>query len=414
MLVLTADSTTQARDTALTQGAQDYLTKPLDINEVALRMANLLDTRQLYDNLQRSRRWLAAFGELGRRLLTPGGAGALTVLTDSAVNASVADFAILVLPSGDGEVKVSAVSGLLDEDLTDQVMALAASSWATTIQTGIPELIGQSGTEKYPPPLDAGVGPMLVVPLTVDRVRGALTLGRTTRGPGLTADDLAMATSFASQASVALELVDAREAEVDLARREDRDRIAADLHDHVIQDLFAVGLGLQGLASMAQNPQLVNRILLYVQGLDRAIGSMRTTIFQLQPDRHIPSGLKTRILDIVDEHTAQLGYAPQVRFTGIVDHAVNEDLAGDVLAVVREGISNCARHAQASRLDISVAVAENILTLEITDDGRGIGTPNRSSGLGNMRRRAQRKGGSLAFTTPPPGGTRLTWKRSLT
>jgi signal transduction histidine kinase len=413
VLVLTADGTTDARDAALTQGAQDFLTKPLDIVEVTLRMANLLETRKLYINLDRGRGWLAASGELTNRLLTAGSTRSRTLITECALKASGADFAVLVVPSRDDMVKVAAVSGIPDRELTDQVSALGTSCWARTIQTGTPDIIRESRAVDRQPPFDAAVGPILCLPLTIDGVTGALALGRTTGGVGLDADELTMAASFARQASVALELVKARDAEVDVARREDRDRIAADLHDHVIQDLFAVGIGLQGLAGIAKNPQLVSRIRLYVEGLDRAIGTMRTTIFQLQPDRHAAGGLKTRILDIVDEHTAQLGYTPQVRFTGPLDHAVNDDLAGDVLAVVREGISNCARHAQASRLDLTVGITQNILTLEVTDNGRGIGTPTRSSGLRNMRSRAQRKGGSLAFTTPSQGGTRLTWKRSL-
>lgn len=413
VLVLTADNTTEVRDRALSQGAQDFLSKPFDLVEVTLRMASLLETRQLYVNLDRGRRWLAASGELRNRLLSPGHARSLTLITESALSASGADFAILVLPSGNDEVRMVAVSGSLDGDFAGMVTALGTSSWARTIQTGEPELLREFRRDNHPSPLDDAVGPMLYVPLTVGHVRGALTLGRTTSGASLAADDLDMAASFASQAGVALELADAREAEFDLARRDDRDRIAADLHDHVIQDLFAVGIGLQGLASITDNPKSLGRILLYIEGVDRAIRTMRTKIFQLEPDGHSSGGLKTRILAIVAEHTPQLGYSPQVRFAGPLDSVVNEGLAGDVLAVVREGISNCARHAHASRLDISIAMTQNVLTLEMTDDGRGIGASTRSSGLSNIRRRAERKGGSLVITAPSPGGTRLTWKRSL-
>ncbi len=415
VLILTVDSTRAARDRALKHGAQDFLTKPLDLVEVTLRMANLLETRHIYVNLDRGRSWLVASGQLSNQLLTPGSTRSLLPITECALNASVADFAILVLPSGDDMIRVAAVSGLLDGDLTDQVSALSTSSWARTIQTGTPELIRDSRTAHHPAPFEDAVGSILLVPLTVDHARGGLAIGRITGGAGLEADELRMAASYARQAGVALELVDAREAEVDVARRHDRDRIAADLHDHVIQDLFAVGIGLQGLAGITKSPDTRSRIRLYIEGVDRAIGTMRTKIFELQPERQTQGGLKTRILAIVDEHTAQLGYSPQARFTGPLDHAVDEDLACDVLAVVREGISNCARHARASRLDISVSLAQNVLTLEITDNGRGMDPPTtRSGGLSNMRRRAQHGGGSFAITTPSPCGTRLTWKRSLT
>ena len=121
------------------------------------------------------------------------------------------------------------------------------------------------------------------------------------------------------------------------------------------------------------------------------------------PASHDPAGLRARILDIATEHIPQLGYTPQLRFTGPLDLAVDEGLAADVLAVIREAISNCARHAHATRLEISIALAHNLLTLEITDNGRGLGTPTRSSGLTNMRRRAEHHHGTLTITTPEPG-----------
>jgi len=209
VLILTADSTTAARDRALKHGAQDFLTKPLDLVEVTLRMANLLETRHIYINLDRGRSWLAASGQLSNQLLTPGSTRSLMPITECALNASVADFAILVLPSGDDMIRVAAVSGLLDGDLTDQVSALSTSSWARTIQTGTPELIRDSRTVHHPAPFEDAVGSILLVPHTVDHARGGPAIGRITGGAGLGADELRMAACYARQAGVALELVDA-------------------------------------------------------------------------------------------------------------------------------------------------------------------------------------------------------------
>jgi signal transduction histidine kinase len=119
--------------------------------------------------------------------------------------------------------------------------------------------------------------------------------------------------------------------------------------------------------------------------------------------------VQTRILGIAEAHTEQLGYRPQLHFTGPIDSAVDEPLAADILAVTREALSNCARHAAASTVSVSVGVAHDVLTLEITDNGAGLGTPTRSSGLSNIRRRAENHGGTLSVTEPDAGGTRLTW-----
>ena len=119
-------------------------------------------------------------------------------------------------------------------------------------------------------------------------------------------------------------------------------------------------------------------------------------------------------MQIAQTHTEQLGYPPHLRFAGPIDLVVDEPLAGDVLAVTREALSNCARHAHASIVDVSVTVAHDVLTLQVTDNGRGIGAPTRSSGLTNMRRRAERHAGHLDITEPATGGTRLTWSATIT
>jgi signal transduction histidine kinase len=177
----------------------------------------------------------------------------------------------------------------------------------------------------------------------------------------------------------------------------------------VIQELFAIGMGIQGLATVTDEPASVARLVGYVDGIDHVIRAIRTTIFQLQPHRHDSTGLQERVLDIAATHTAQLGYSPNVRFAGLLDLTVDEALAADVLAVLREGISNCARHAAATRLDISLAVGHERLVLEMIDNGRGVGDPARSSGLTNMRRRAERHHGEFTIAAPASGGTHLTW-----
>ena len=114
-------------------------------------------------------------------------------------------------------------------------------------------------------------------------------------------------------------------------------------------------------------------------------------------------------MEIIDEHAAQLGFTAGASFAGAPGPGLDETLAHDILAVTREALSNCARHARASAVTISLAMEDELVTLEVTDNGQGIGAPERSSGLASMRRRADRTGGTLRITAPAGGGTRLTW-----
>ena len=218
-----------------------------------------------------------------------------------------------------------------------------------------------------------------------------------------------MAASFAGHAAVAMELAAARADQILLAQAEDHDRIAGDLHDHVIQELFALGMKLQGQANRS-DPATARRVNGYADTLDEVIRKIRTSIFGLQQQpRQAPAGLHTRIMEIIEEHAPQLGFTASASFTGPPDPEPDETLAHDILAVTREALSNCARHARATAVTIALARQDGLITLDVTDNGRGLGTPARSSGLTSMRRRAENNGGTLQTTTPPGGGTRLAW-----
>ena len=294
--------------------------------------------------------------------------------------------------------------------LVGRIAAVDGSPAGRTIRTGTPILLTDHGVDHETHADDVPPGPAMIVPLSAGgQTRGAVTIGRHAGRDGFTRADLDMAVSFGMHAAVALALAEARDIQISDARLDDHDRIAFDMHDHVIGELFALGMGLQGLAATTHNPAHVERINTYVDTLDRVISTIRTTIFQLQPRQHDPAGLQTRILGIAEAHTEQLGYRPQLHFAGPLDRVVDEPLAADILAVTREALSNCARHAHASTVAVSVVLDHDLLTMEITDNGRGIGTPTRSSGLSNMRRRAQNHGGDLTVSEPGGGGTQLTW-----
>jgi two-component system, NarL family, sensor histidine kinase DevS len=215
-----------------------------------------------------------------------------------------------------------------------------------------------------------------------------------------------MAASFAGHAAVAMELAEARADQILLAQTEDHERIAGDLHDQVIQELFVLGMKLQGQAARS-DPATAKWVSGYVDTLDEVIRNIRTSIFGLRQPRQPSAGLQVRIMEIAEEHAPQLGFAASVSFTGILDP--DEALAHDILAVTREALSNCARHACATAVTIALARQDGLINLDVTDNGRGLGAPARSSGLASMRRRAENNGGTLQITAPASGGTRLTW-----
>jgi two-component system, NarL family, sensor histidine kinase DevS len=373
----------------------------------------IANARRFTESEQRHR-WLAASAELTPLLLSGEAAQPYELIVQHAVAAAEADFAWLVLPHAAGEARVMAAAGPVAAGLAGRTVPLEGSLGGRAMLTGKPFLADDYRTVSSAITLDADVGRIMVVPLMAgEQVLGALILGRLAARPGFADVSLQMAASFGAQAAVAVELSRARADQVALARMEDHDRIAADLHDHVIGELFALGMGLQGLASRVSAVGDAERLSGYVDSIDSVISKIRASIFQLQPRDHEAAGLQAQLTELAAEHTPQLGFTAAIHFTGPVDSSVDAALAGDILAVTREALSNCARHARATTAGIAVTAANGVITVEVTDNGRGIGTPARSSGLANMRHRAERNGGTLQITTPPGGGTQLTWTARL-
>jgi signal transduction histidine kinase len=357
------------------------------------------------------RRWLDASGQLTPLLLSGQVEQPHALITQLAAAAAAADFAALAVPHGADEVLVTSVTGALTVGMMNRIAPRAGSLAGQAILTGKPSLVTGGCRDAAAAALNADIGPVIVVPLAAgEAVRGALMLGRLAANPGFTETDLDMAASFAGHAAVAMELARARIDQITLAQAEDHDRIAGDLHDHVIQELFALGMTLQGHAARGA-PADAERIKGYIDTLDEAIANIRTSIFGLHQSRTAPAGLHARLLAIIEEHAPQLGFTATIRFAGQLDP--DTDLAHDILAVTREALSNSARHAHASAVSITLAQQDGLIILDIIDNGCGVGTPARSSGLTSMRRRAESNGGTCQLTTPGGGGTHLTWTARL-
>ena len=212
------------------------------------------------------------------------------------------------------------------------------------------------------------------------------------------------------------ELEAARDAEAQArADREiiaERDRIARDLHDLVIQRVFGAGLALQGVLGLIRQPRAAARVRTVINDLDATIRELRTAIFALHDQPQKAASLRAQLIELTGEAQDGLGFTPGLGFQGPLDAAVPDHIALDLLAVTREALSNAARHAHATRVEVTVSAADE-LTLTVEDNGRGIGDTTRSSGLSNMRQRAESHGGSFTITSAPGTGTRLEWRVPL-
>jgi signal transduction histidine kinase len=199
-----------------------------------------------------------------------------------------------------------------------------------------------------------------------------------------------------------------------VALLKERDRIARDLHDLAIQRLFATGMTLQGATRFIEHPEAADRVLRAIDDLDETTRTIRATIFGLRLRESGPaaSGLRARLVDVVDRAARSLGFTPALRMTGLLDATVPSEIADAAVAVLEEALSNAARHAKASTVDASVS-ADTDLTLIVTDDGIGLPEGGHRSGLANLADRAAALGGTFTARTRPEDGTELLWRVPL-
>jgi signal transduction histidine kinase len=259
---------------------------------------------------------------------------------------------------------------------------------------------------------DVELGPAMLVPLHgATEILGALFLCRHEGARRFSEADLETAGTFADHAAVSLELAYAREVAEKLRMLEDRNRIARDLHDHVIQRLYATGMSLQQVLSRVDDDAR-SRIEVGVATLDDTIRQIRNTILTLRsPEEEVGSTLGTLVATIAREAAPLLGFPPVVALDPPVQEIAGP-LAADLAACVREGLSNIVRHARAEAVELRGTVHGSELNLVLKDDGIGIRSTRRS-GLDNLSKRVQQHGGTLEISSPPEGGAQLCWRVPL-
>ncbi|MCW2755490.1 MAG: hypothetical protein JWQ32_2901 [Marmoricola sp.] len=228
---------------------------------------------------------------------------------------------------------------------------------------------------------------------------------------GVDGPDLDLLSAFADQASLSLDRTQALAERQEHMLTADRDRIARDLHDSVIQRLFATALQLQGLRRIVVLDEVRDRLGEAVAELNTTIRDIRSTIFELRHDDG--TSLKAEIRALVKEYVPVLGFTPFVRIRGPVDVAVSDEVSHQLMASLREGLSNVARHAEADACVVEVEATGERLTLRVSDNGRGIAEAVSESGLRNVRRRATDLGGLFRIVPEDPHGTLLEWQVPL-
>jgi signal transduction histidine kinase len=332
-----------------------------------------------------------------------------------------ADGSLVVLPAeGDPDtLVVSAASGTSMLGLGDEV-PVELSLAGRAFRQGRPVVSTDLRSDSPAPPeivAAASIGPAVLAPLVNSAGSvGVLVVTRLPGRPPFDDEDVQLVESFAQQAGLGMELARAQQEHAEFALVADRERIARDLHDHVIQRLFAVGMALQATANSVADERVLARLEETVEELDATIRDVRSTIFslELKATEHVEKGARSRILDVASLAAPALGFQPRLQFEGPVDTRLPEELVPDVLAVVREALSNTARHASATTAQVRVAVHDDELTIEVVDDGRGAESRTRSSGLANLRARAERRKGTVAVGPGRRGkGTRVEWRVPL-
>jgi two-component system, NarL family, sensor histidine kinase DevS len=388
---------------------------PSDSEELLAELGHALgaamDNAVLLREVLHARRWMRAATTLTQQLLGDEIDDPLREVSERAMDLANADYTALALVQGD-HLHVHYVSGLAGvEEIRNRVLPLPDTREMSTLRNGDALVYTHLG-EQAAPYVQASeaeqLGPALIIPLvSAESMTGLLLLGRFQDSSAFTHSELDLASAFAAQASIALELEAARQVQEKFLLVEERDRIARDLHDHVVQRLFATGLSLHSTLPQLDG-ELAQRISQAMYAIDETIRQIRNTILTLKSPGDDSTSLTDMITDIAAESERLLGYAPIVALDPGL-RGVTGPLAEDMAACVREAMSNVVRHASASQVIIKATVHLGELQLSVSDDGVGI-VSTRRSGLGNLAKRAQNHAGELQVDTAPGRGTTLTWR----
>lgn len=379
-----------------------------------------IENARLYAEARQRQEWLAAAGEISRSLLVPSKDKTVVLqrIADTVTRLAGADVAAVVLPAADDpdSLEICVAAGSDAQGLRSVRYPRAGTLDRVAMEEGTAVLLDTVKEQNLHVHLTEAmsVGPVMALPLIGERgPRGVIVVGRIEARPRFTEVELDLAGGFAAQAALALELEDARAYQQRLTVLEDRNRIARDLHDHVIQRLYASGLSLQSALATPRDEQLASLLTRTVTNLGDTIRQIRTSIFALTDSDPGRPGPRAAALDVVRRAGAGLQTSPRVSFVGPVDTAVDDAMIGDLTAVLSEAVTNVVRHADADVVQVSVHVVRDRVRLVVSDDGVGLGDRPWGHGLSNLHRRALEAGGTLTLHARAGGGLRLEWEVPL-
>ncbi|MBC7630697.1 GAF domain-containing protein [Aeromicrobium sp.] len=385
--------------------------------EVVLALASaagvVIENARLYEQGERQRLWLEAAADITTALLGPiSRDSALQLVVDRARLVAAADFVGLLMPVDDATLMVEAVSGIPVDGVLGERVDATRSIAGDVARTGATVVVPNSDRDpRYEPhktPSWPDLGSLMELPLRTGDETGTLIVGwfkghQTDRWEL----DPVVPQRFAEQAALVLMVARAQEDQGLLTVLEDRDRIGRDLHDLVIQRLFAIGLMLDNTTKLITSREASTRLSSAIDEIDETIKDIRRTIFALSGP--LSGGeLRAELEQVIGQSADLLGFTPELRLVGPVESVVTDDVREHLVAVVGEALSNIVRHAEASEVLIVLDVGDDI-DLVVVDNGCGLGTAAPGTGLHNLRQRAELLGGHCEVSSKPGGGTQIHW-----
>ncbi|GAA2785353.1 sensor histidine kinase [Saccharopolyspora taberi] len=378
-----------------------------------------VENARLFEEVRLRERWLDAGGEITAALLAgTDTADALQLIAERALELIGADYTMLAVPEDTeagpeeiDELTITVCAGTDIANLAGRKIPLAGSTAGQVLRDRTPRNAPALAQDLSAEP-GVTFGPALVVPMLAGETTFGVLLA--VRAEGRTPFDrhqLQVVSSFADQAALALERAEAQRYRRELDVLADRDRIGRDLHDHVIQRLFAIGMGMQGTQRRARSPMVADRLAEHVDQLQDVIQDIRAAIFDLQTGGEGSARFRARVQQVIAEVVGDASIRTTVRMSGPLD-SLPQALAEHAEAVVLEGVSNILRHARASELAVTVAFDRDLL-VEVVDDGVGLPDEISRSGLRNLVERAEQAGGWCTVRRREEGGTRLLWSAPL-
>lgn len=370
-----------------------------------------IENARLYREMRRSQEWAHASAEIAARRPDAEPGSLMTAIAARVqIVAQALTTVVVLVDDGLQQLSVVDVQGHDPDHLTGSTHPLAGTLVEGAIRSNLPRRFEEPEIRALDLPRLEPYGPLMALPLTAaGRPLGALIVARARDAPPFTEADLIAAADFAGRASITLELVAARGQADRVLLFDERGRIARDLHDQVIQQLFAIGMQLQGVLGTLPPGRAATRVDTAITGLDQSITQIRRIIFTLQAADLGPGRAtgRQRLFALIEDRSSALGIEPAVTVKGPVDAVLVGDFAEDVLAVVGEGIANAVKHAAGSDIAVTVSADERGLTVTIANDG-AVADSGRRSGLRNLEARAALRRGRMTLGTTD-GRTLLTW-----